>query len=316
LLDAGFETVENIFINVCAYIGSFINIYDISKLLDIYSHTKRIIEAEQIIIQDIYILVSKMCIICDMYNKHTVSKCGSMSMKTLKEKVAPAFAEDMKLSSNGIRRFDGILPPADHENYNVALRIIAILIRTIKSTDNIPVENANNINDIANRLRNVLDFVLRSKYRFETKFYSQDNDNAWFIWGVFSVLYNEPFLADAFWLYSSNYKKTYRQKRLGLLWSMAIAVIYSHKRGISTGWNEKELLVIGKIEDIAIKLYNEIRQTIVAENPNKFEKKQKPAALKNDGLNFISDYTPVIKGTERVEKITEETPEPIRLISF
>lgn len=321
LIDSNFEALENIFINVCAYIGSFINIYDISKLIDIYSHTKRIIETDEIAIHDTYVLIAKMCIICDIYNKHSVSKCGTMSLKTLKEKVAPAFAEDMKLSANGIRRFDGVLPPADHEHYAVALRIIAILIRTIKSTDFVAVDDGNSLNDIANRLRHVLDFVLRSKYRFETKFYSQDNDNAWFLWGVFSVLYNEAFLADAFWLYNREFKKTYRQKRLGLLWSMAIAVIYSHKRGISNGWNEKEILVIGKIDEIALKLYNEIRQTIIAENPDRFEKKKKePMGDGHCGIDFFVNYTPLVRGKEQdshdSSHASNPSPPPVRLISF
>lgn len=316
LLNNAFDTVENIFINVCAYIGSFINLYDISKLLDIYSHTKRVIEAEQLAIQDVYVLIAKMCIICDIYNKHSVSKCGTMSLKTLKEKIANAFAEDMKLSRNGIMRFDGILPPVDHENYNVALRIIAIVIKTIKSTDIIALEDANTLNDIAVKLRNILDFVLRSKYRFETKFYSQDNDNAWFLWGVLSVLYNEQFLSDAFWLYNYDFKKVHRQKRLGLLWSMALAVIYSHKRGISNGWNEREMIVIQKIDEIALKLYNEIRQGLVAENPDRFAKKKKEPA--NDGLNFLLKYTPVERANGAYANsaaVAEEKP-AVRLISF
>ena len=38
------EVLEAVYINVCAYIGSFISLYDISKLTDIYSSLKNIIE--------------------------------------------------------------------------------------------------------------------------------------------------------------------------------------------------------------------------------------------------------------------------------
>jgi hypothetical protein len=38
------DILENVYINICAYIGSFISLYDISKLIDIYSSLKNIIE--------------------------------------------------------------------------------------------------------------------------------------------------------------------------------------------------------------------------------------------------------------------------------
>lgn len=318
LSNNSFDEVENIFINICAYIGTFINLCDISKLIDVYAHTKKIIESENIIIKDIYTLISKFCILCDTYNKHSVSKCGTMTMKLLKEKVAFAFQnEDMKLSSNGIRRFDGVLPPQDNENYSVALRIIAILIKTIKSTDDISYEQLDKLNDIANKLRYIMDFVTRGKYKFETKFYTSDNDSVWFLWGVLSVLYNDPFVADAFWLYNINYKKTYKIKRIGLLWSMGIAVIYSHKKNVSSGWNQKELDIINKIDSIAVNLYNEIKKKIISENPEHFETHKPKKPEKTDGLNILLNYTPFLGTVNNACNKTEQTAsQPIRLISF
>jgi hypothetical protein len=318
LLNNSFDELENIFVSICAYIGTFINLYDISKLLDVYAHTKKVIESESIVVKDIYVLISKFCILCDSYNKHSVSKCGTMTMKLLKEKVAFAFQnEDMKLSSNGIRRFDGVLPPQDNENYAIALRIIAILIKTIKLTDDIPYEQADKLNDIANKLRYIMDFVTRGKYKFETKFYASDNDSAWFIWGILSILYNEPFVADAFWLYNINFKKTYKNKRIGLLWSMGLAVIYSHKKNVSQGWNEKESNIINKIDDIAINLYNEIKKKIISENPTHFETQKPKKTERTDGLNILLNYTPFLGTIDRTyNKAEENATQPIRLISF
>lgn len=319
LLNNAFDELENIFINLCAYIGTFITLYDVSKLIDVYAHAKRVIESEKIIIKDIYVLISKFCILCETYNKHSISKCGTMTMKLLKEKVAFAFQnEDMKLSSNGIRKFDGVLPPQDNENYNIGLRIIAILIKTIKSTDDISIDSTDKLCDIANKLRYIMDFITRGKYKFETKFYTLDNDSAWFLWGVLSVLYNEPFIADAFWLYNLNFKKTYKTKRIGLLWSMGIAVVYSHKKNISNGWSEKELNVINKIEEIALNLYNEIKKKLIAEYPEHFETQKPKKPERTDGLNVILNYTPFIGSAIQNHIKSEEsaTSQPIRLISF
>ena len=48
-LHESIDILENVYINICAYIGSFISLYDISKLTDIYSSLKNIIENEKLI---------------------------------------------------------------------------------------------------------------------------------------------------------------------------------------------------------------------------------------------------------------------------
>ena len=292
------DILEMAFINICAYIGSFISLYDISKLTDIYSALKKIIENDKLVIKDVYVIITKMCILCDIYNKHPNAKCGNMSIKVLKDKISAQFNNnDLKLSHNGVMRFDGILPPHDHENYGLAIKIVSIIIRTIKSTDDISVDDGDTLVDISNKLRHIIDYILRMKHKFETKFYSSDNDNAWFLWGVFSVLYKNEIFNDAFWLYNYEYKKKYRAKRVGILWSLPIISIYTHKCDISKGWNSKESIVIAKIEELSINLYNELRRKIYKENPDKFETKTRDdarSADKYDGLKYILSYVPVI----------------------
>ena len=318
-LHESIDILENVYINICAYIGSFISLYDISKLIDIYSSLKKIIENEKLIIKDIYVIISKMCILCDIYNKHPNAKCGNMSIKVLKDKISTLFNNnDLKLSHNGIMRFDGILPPHDHENYGMAIRIVAIIIKTIKSTDDISVDDGNTLVDISNKLRHIIDYLLRSKYKFETKFYSTDNDNAWFLWGVFSVLYKNDILDDAFWLYNYEYKKKYRTKRIGILWSIPIISIYTHKSDISKGWASKESNVIAKIEEISINLYNELRRKIIKDNPDKFERTNKETVDKYDGLKYILNFVPVIDNNSRadIDKNASKPKEEIRHISY
>ena len=318
-LHESIDILENVYINICAYIGSFISLYDISKLIDIYSSLKKIIENEKLIIKDIYVIISKMCILCDIYNKHPNAKCGNMSIKVLKDKISTLFNNnDLKLSHNGIMRFDGILPPHDHENYGMAIRIVAIIIKTIKSTDDISVDDGNTLVDISNKLRHIIDYLLRSKYKFETKFYSTDNDNAWFLWGVFSVLYKNDILDDAFWLYNYEYKKKYRTKRIGILWSIPIISIYTHKSDISKGWASKESNVIAKIEEISINLYNELRRKIIKDNPDKFERTNKETVDKYDGLKYILNFVPVIDNNSRadIDKNSSKPKEEIRHISY
>lgn len=304
LLNDNFEILENTLIEVSSYIGTFINLYDIKKLLDIYTSIKNFIENDKIIIKEIYILIAKLCIICDIYNKNSISRCGTMSIKNLKQKISYIFQkEDFKLSSNGIMKFDGVLPPNDDENFKISLKIITILIKTIKSTDDISLDFSDELNNISTKLKNIIDYILRANYKFETKFFSQDNDSAWFLWGIFSILYKEEFLSDAFWLYNYNFKKTFKKKRQGILISMGCAVIYSHKKDISIGWNKNELNVLNKIDDIALKLYNEIRQKITKENPDAFQEDKR--VNENDGLDVISGYIPIFN--ENYGNISKDT---------
>jgi hypothetical protein len=294
LVEEAYNILDNVYIDICAYIGSFISLNDISKLIDIYSDTKNIISNDKIIIKDIYRLITKMCILCDIYNKHPRSKCGSMSLNILKNKIAHLFnKEDMKLSANGIMKFDGILPPVNSETYPIALRIIAIIIKAIKSTDDISIDYSHKLSDIADELRLSIDYITRTKHKFETKFHSNDNDNVWFLFGIFSLLYKEEYISNAYWLFNYEFMKKYRSKRLGLLWSIGIMAIYTHKKDISKGWNEKELNVIRKIDEISINLYNEIRAKCIKENPNLCKVKEVKEVKKN--IDFILSYVPVIK---------------------
>jgi hypothetical protein len=323
-LHENIDALEVVYINICAYIGSFISLYDISKLTDIYSSLKKIIENEKLVIKDIYVIISKMCILCDIYNKHPNAKCGNMSIKVLKDKISTLFNnDDLKLSHNGIMRFDGILPPHDHENYGLAIKIVAIIIKTIKSTDDISVDDGDTLMNTANKLRYIIEYILRTKYRFETKFYSTDDDNAWFLWGVFSILYKNEVFNDAFFLYNYEYKKKYRTKRIGILWSLPIISIYTHKCDISKGWNSKESMVISKIEEISINLYNELRRKIIKENPDKFEKRNKEEVDKYDGLKYILNFVPVMNNSNdrsvndtMTSQMNAKSKEEIRQISY
>ena len=272
-IDGSFETLELIYIDVCSYIGTFIQITDISKLIDIYDNLLNLINADKVIIKNVYSLITKMCILCDIYNKHPVSKCGTMSIAILKNKISHILNDnDMKLSQNGIMRFDGVLPPHNHENYNIALHIIAITIKTIKSTDDLSYEQTDKLIEISNNMRLVIDYILRKKLKFETKFYNTDDDISWFIWGIYSTLYNEKCFDDAFKLYNYEFKKKYKISRQGIIFSLGLICIYIHKKDISKGWTQKEQNVINKIDEISIKLYNEIRKDILKKHPELIEK--------------------------------------------
>jgi len=66
------EILEETLISICSHIGSFIMMRDISKLNDIVLSTKNLIENEKVSSSDYLILVTKMCILCNIYNSNPV----------------------------------------------------------------------------------------------------------------------------------------------------------------------------------------------------------------------------------------------------
>ena len=47
---------------------------------------------------------------------------------------------------------------------------------------------------------------MRKKFKFETKFNNSDDDVVWFLWGVYSLLYKEDYVDNAYSLFNYEYK--------------------------------------------------------------------------------------------------------------
>ena len=83
-------------------------------------------------------------------------------------------------------------------------------------------------------------------------------------------------------------------------------------------------MVISKIEEISINLYNELRRKIIKENPDKFEKKNKEEVDKYDGLKYILNFVPVMNDskdryasdTMTTSQTNAKSKEEIRHISY
>jgi hypothetical protein len=290
---------EETLIALCSYIGTFINIYNSKKYIDVINNVKNIIVNENIVIKDILLTITKMCILCEIYNKHPMVKAGNSSLPTLRKKIIDIFENnEVKLSHNGINKFEGILPPIDSENYNIALLIISSLVYLIKKTDNLSIDDSNKIQKISEKLRNCFEYISKKKYTFETKFYSLDNDSIWFLWGIISILYNDDYINNAFYIFNYNWKKTYKQSRIGILWGVAILLIYSHKKDISYDWDNKEINIINKIDELALTLYNEVKTDLSSNFIQNISENKKPLVDKTlnnyDSLEYIYNYIPCV----------------------
>lgn len=297
------DMLEETFIQIISYIGSFISVRDIIKLNDITKSAKELIEKDEVVVIDFLILITKMCIICDIYNKHQVIKTGIMQIKVLREKILDVFNEDIKLSSNGIYKFSSIIPPTDSDSYLLSLKIIGCFIRFIKYIETIPTDDCNNLQIMANKFRNCFDYIIRKKYIFETSLFPNDHEAIWFLWGFVSILYQEEFIANYYWLFNYELKKTKQKNRIGLIWAVAINIIYSHKKDTSINWNKNELNVINKIEEIGLDLYKEVKSLFKQQSKTIIKNDEQSKEKSYDGLEYVINYIPKINNNNSVNSI-------------
>jgi hypothetical protein len=315
------EIFENTLIAVCSYIGTFINIYDVSKWLDVISGTRNIVENDNINIKYIYVILTKMCILCDKYIKSPISKAGIINLKTLRTKIIDVFENnDNKLSSNGIMKFDGIIPPHDSETYNISLQIISGIVKLIKLSEDVSCDDGDYLQEISNKLRNCFDYISRKTYTFETKFYNSDNDSIWFLWGFISILYNDKYINDTFFLFANNWKKKSKNYKIGLLYGTGVSIIYSHKKNISPLWNSNESSIINKISEISLTLFNEIKEKISQEKGTNIindgdDTESNIKEYEIDGLDYLCSYVPTLSLEEKMLPIRYENDNTMKQIN-
>jgi hypothetical protein len=301
--------LEDTLIAVCSYIGCFINIYNIAKYNDILSSTKNIIESDNINITSFLVLITKMCILCDIHIKNPSLKAGILPVAKLREKILDVFNDEVKLSSNGINRFEAIIPPADSDSYLLAIKIITSIIIFIKKVDNISIDETITIQGFADKLRNCFDYIIKKKYQFEIKI-TDDLDNIWFLWGFISILYNEPYISDAYWLFNSNYKKNKKKYRCGIIYGTAVNMIYTHKKNISSYWNKNELIMINKINEIALQMYNEV----IKDCTSTVEKRNEESNNDMKGIDYLLLFKPKICNTSTNVKMNNNFEEENKII--
>lgn len=303
------EIIENTFIHVLGYIGTFISIFDIKLYIDVVNDLVDIIDNDKIEIKIYYIFLTKLCIICDIYNKNPISKVGITDIKVLRERVISIFKNDyIKVSTSGLSKFANLLPPIDSETYSLATQILTGIIGSLKEIETYDSDNKDDIKNMANKLRNAFDYIIRKKFIFETKFYESDNDCIWFLWGIISLLCDDDVISNLYRLFNLRYKKKNKNNRNGLIFATILIIVYLHKKDISRKWDKKELIVIEKISEISISLYKEIKKDLISNNiieKPSYTSNKKP---EDNGLEYILNYKPVIN-THLLENKTSEKNE-------
>lgn len=297
--DKNFQIIENTFIAILSYIGSFITIYDIRLWIDVLEEVNDFINSNTIDIKNVYILITKLCIVCRIYINNPTSKSGIITIPKLREKIINYFDTNQN-NNDYVQQFETVLPPINSDNYNVAKIIINSIIINLNNISNLSNDDNDNIFDNSNIFKNIFEYVSRKNYKFETKFNHTDNDSIWFIWGIISKLCSEHNIGYlAYNLFNHNYSKKFKNERIGIIWGMSIVIIYLHKKNISRVWDNDEIILIKKINEIAFELYKQIKHDI-NNNYNDTKTINTNNYQENDRLNFLFNYIPQINDAPKL----------------
>jgi hypothetical protein len=295
------EILEDTLIYTCSYIGTFITIYNISKFNDVVESTINIINSNNIDVNKYLILITKMCILCDIHIKNPTTKTGTIPIPQLRQKIFNVFDNNINLNPAGLSKFEIIIPPKDSDIYSLTLKIITSFIQLLKLLENMDCNtNLDDIYTLSILFRDSFDYIIRKKYVIQTKFCLSEHDPIYFLWGFINCLFNEPFILNYYKLFIHNNlinNKTLKNQRIGLIHGCAIAIIYSYKKDINSNWNVNENLILHKINDIAINLFKQIKKEVVVksdEKPDKDKEEKEKEKSKIDGLNYLYDYIPKI----------------------
>jgi hypothetical protein len=294
------EILEDTLIYTCSYIGTFITIYNISKFNDVIESTISIINSDNIDVIKYLLLITKMCILCDIHIKNPTTKTGTIPIPQLRQKVYNVFDNNINLNAAGLSKFEVIIPPKDSDIYSLTLKIITSFIQLLKILESISCDNTDEIYAISVLFRDSFDYIIRKKYVIQTKFCLNEHDPIYFLWGFVNCLFNEPFILNYYKLFSHNNiinNKTLKNQRIGLIHGCAVAIIYSYKKDISLSWNNSEKLILSKINDIAMNLFKQIKKEVIVKPDNKPDKEKEEKEReksKIDGLNYLLEYVPKI----------------------
>ena len=309
--DESYIQLQETFINVCSYIGSFLSVSETCLWIDTLTDVFNFINDTEIAIPKVYSLITKLCIICDINAKNPVIITGTLSVKTVRQKVIGIFENDQfTLSNAGITKIRDLLPPADCETYNLVSQIITGYIYNTREEiiDKLAMD-LDEIRKHTNRLRDSIDYIIRKKFVFENKLYPNDCDCIWFLWSIMIILFENPDMRLLFNLFKFEYNKKNRGKRLGLLHGSFLIAIYNMKKDISRKWNKNELIMISKIEEVAMSMYADIKQDILSQNKSFVENKACDSTISSrNGLEYLSNFRPILcenKEPEYHDKVDE-----------
>lgn len=315
--DKNFSIIHNTIIAVCSYIGSFISLREIKLWLDIIRCTASTLDNDQIVIKNLYVNITKLCILCDIHKTNPVSRVGIIPVKTLRPKVIGLFEDqDCSLTDTGLTKFKDVLPPFDSLTFKLSLQIVSTFVKTkniieLKSAE----DDFDELSDIANQLRHSLDYIVRKKFIFETTFYPSDTDAIWFLWGMISVLFNNEEIDVVFFLFSHEYKKKCKQQRIGLLWATGLVMVYLCKKDVARNWNTKEKMIISKIEEVHMQLYKDIKNESISQNDNQTHNNQSHHNTVKHGIDYIQSYRPTIQNEKEMIP-HEEIKQEIRKVKY
>lgn len=280
------DELEDIWIEVSASIGERMDMPYYYTWTHINKELLRIIKDERIHIADA-LNITAMLLLLYLRVKNN-SKNVATNLK-LKKEIVEHFPEGSLLSYRGQEVFRRILPNDSSPTFEFCHRILAGLTKLLD-------EKRWNI------VRNSIEYIYKKKLEIPlTNKWPAPNDKeahqghpCWFLWGALlcgnNSNNNDENVATNYELYIWNWKPSYKKTRCGLLYG--IVHILSKSNEIQPTWSAKEEIILNKIKEHAMDLWNQVRNENTNNEDNGNESEEELEEGNMDGVYHLQRLLP------------------------
>lgn len=210
---------------------------------------KMLVDADELDITDALVCTTKLYL---LYQR--IAGPVTDSIAKLRERVIDQFPTDSRLSYKGINLFESILPEetdANKEIIKFCHRILSGFIKLFYDKNPVTPEA---IEFIA---RKKVSIPLKSVWPAPSPQEAAKQDPVWLVWGAMLLYFPNDLYVSASWaLFSHNWRRKYKNERLGLLvGAAACAVSNNQSELVHTSWSRDEAGVIDNIQNLAADLW-------------------------------------------------------------
>jgi len=278
------DHLQNAWISLLAKAGEVMTAENVKPWLLICDDVLRQIEQDHLDAAEVLVLSVKFCL---LFHRIKYRFRQPLQIQTLRSKIIEFFPDDAELTEKGIKTYARILPTAAEEK-PLAHKVLVGL--TSIWTDGKFEESRVSLEYLSRR-KLLMD--LPTGFPYDMK----DNDFMWFLWGAILCFYKQHAnVQKIWWLFSYDYKKTYKAERIGLLLGCPWAMHPNSQNTLI--WSDKELLFINTIESQAptmwldyVQLHTPCAPPASSQSSKKSSKSSATTALSSSDGMFL-DFIP------------------------
>lgn len=257
LLNRNISQLEDEWINISSHIGISKKLIFGKLWCEVNEELLTLLTIENLNVQDALLMTSKLYLLNSRLSEANVATNGNI--KKIRNKIIEYFPETAALSYEGIKMYRRLLPSQTSESYIFYSRILASFSRLFEGY----IDNGEDYKQ--DDIRNALEYITRKRNEMNLptawpleslQKHMGLGDPIWFLWGMLMCYFSDKKVATNFKIFCSNYKKSLKLNRIGLLWGLS----YCFKNNLAYTWTSEETRVLHKVNEMAADLWKEVRE--------------------------------------------------------